>query len=257
MAPTSLQLLPRQGSFGGDRGDDDRGDFRNDNGSGGGGGISTWTIVGIVIAVVVIGLVIGLLLLKRFRQRRRAVNAAINLTPTPYKPTANPPSSDPTKYSGTAGGYTASADQNHSLLGHAAAPAVVTWDPAASEQAGSTQDGFGYDNNLHLASNIQRPPSIASFQAPPPRYEEATSNSAPGSSPGLRPQGQGEAASYFNSAASMGEGRGRSRSRDPPAEGSRGRALSVDTRSTNGDRRRSISRFREDGLEDVNVDAKT
>jgi len=242
MAPTSSNLVPRQ--FPGD------GPFGNRNG---GGGVSKWAIIGIVIAVVGVASLTGVLIFRRLHQRRRFSRAAINLTTTTHnKPMPSvPATNDPSKYAGGAG-YTATADQNHSLLGHAETPAIVMWNPSHSENAASTQDGFGYDNSLHLTGGIQRPASVASFSAPPPRYEEALS--APGSSNGRRPQNQGEAASYFNAAVPMGEDRGRSRSRDPPVDASRGRALSVDARSINGDRRRSMSRFREEGMVDVTVE---
>jgi hypothetical protein len=258
MAPASSVLQPRQfGNNDGDR-DNNNGPFGDGN-----GGVSKWAIIGIIIAVVVIGFVVFFLIFRRMRSRRQAVASAINLSSTtPYKPNTSIPTgqngnSDPSKYSGGAGGYTATSDQNHSLLGHAEAPAIVTWD---ADHEASTQDGFGYDNNLHLAApGIQRPASVASFSAPPPRYEEATnlSSSTPGSSAGRRPGfGQGEAASYFNSTVPMGEeNRGRSRSADHTAGSeNRGRALSVDARSVNGDRRRSISRFREEGMVDASVD---
>jgi len=250
MAPTLSKLLPRQ--FG--NGDGDRNGDNGPFGDNGGGGVSKWAVIGIVIAIIVIGAIVSFIIFRRMRARRRAVSSAIKLT-TPYKPNASastgPSNSDPTKYAGAGGGYTATADQNHSLLGNAEAPAIVMWNP---DHTGSTQDGFGYDNNLHLAgAGIQRPASIASFSAPPPRYEEATNSSAPGSSAGRRP-GSGEAASYFNNAVSMGEdARGRSRSVEGSGEATRGRALSVDNRSINADRRRSISRFREEGMVDVSV----
>lgn len=249
MAPTSAVLLPRQFNNGNGNGDGDGPFGDRDDGP---GGVSKWAIIGIAIAVSIIALTVGLIIYRRMRMRRRIIKSSINLAntthnkPTPPVPTGN----DPTKYAGNAG-YTATADQNQSLLGHAEAPAIVMWDPSQSEHAASTQDGFGYDNNLHLTGGIQRPASVASFSAPPPRYEEITS--APGSSNGPRPSGQGEAASYFNAAVPMADERGRSRSRDAPAEGSRGRGLSADTRSVNGDRRRSLSRFREEGMVDVNV----
>ncbi|EXJ72996.1 uncharacterized protein A1O5_04145 [Cladophialophora psammophila CBS 110553] len=252
MAPTSSTLVPRQG-FGdngpGGFGDGDR------RGPGDGGGVSKWAILGIVIAIAVIGLIVAFVVFRRIRRRRsRNTIPAIKLqSATANKPiSASPSTSDPSKYGANSnGGYTATADQNQSLLGHAEAPAILTWNPSTSEHGGvgSTQDGFGYDNNLNLTGGIQRPASVASFSAPPPRYEEATGSSAGG----LRPQG--EAASYFNPAVSMGQERGRSLTRD--GEGSRGRALSVDQRSIDGDRRRSTSRFREEGMIDVNVDAKT
>ncbi len=250
MAPTLPNLLPRQfnGGPNGDGNGDGDGPFgdRDDDGP---GGVSKWAIIGVVIAVLVSAASIGLIIFTRARRRRRLVRSSINLVntthnkPTPPVPTGNAPP----KYAGGAG-YTSTADQNQSLLGHAEAPAIVMWDPAQSENAASTQDGFGYDNNLHLTGGIQRPASVASFSAPPPRYEEVTRASS--ASSGARPSGQGEAASYFDSAVPLGDDRGRSRSRDPPAERSRGRPLSV---SVDGDRRRSLSRFREEGMVDVNV----
>ncbi|KIW25004.1 uncharacterized protein PV07_10680 [Cladophialophora immunda] len=250
MAPASSRLFPRQG-FGDNDGPGDFGDHR---GPGDGKGVSTWAILGIVIAIAVIGLIVGFVIFRRIRRRRsRTAIPAINLhPPTSNKPPSTTPSAgDPSKYGASSnGGYTATADQNQSLLNNAEAPAIVTWDPRASEHGGvgSTQDGFGYDNNLNL---LQRPASVASFSAPPPRYEEATSGT--GTAAGPRPQG--EAASYFNTAVPMGQERGRSLTRE--GEGSRPRALSVDQRSINGDRRRSMSRFREEGMFDVNVEAKS
>jgi hypothetical protein len=250
MAPTT-HLLPRQLNDNNDRFDRDSSSF------------SKWAIVGIVIAVLLVSSLTGLLLYFRFRQRRRAFRSIIQLNTTPpnkasssTSTTAPSTETNQFKYGPSSTGYGATPDQNHALLGNAEAPAIVTWDPSHCEIRGSTQDGFGYDNNLHLAGGIQRPPSVAdTFAPPPPRYEEAAS--APNSA-GLRPaSAQGEAASYYNAGASMGEERGRSRSREPASDGAtRGRALSIDTRSVNGDRRRSISRFREDGLVDVNVDSR-
>ncbi|OAP57994.1 hypothetical protein AYL99_07084 [Fonsecaea erecta] len=250
MAPTSSTLFPRQG-FGGDGGPGGFGDHR---GPGDGKGVSTWAILGIVIAIAIIGLIVAFFIFRRIqRRRRRAAIPAINLQPpTSNKPSSTTPSAaDPSKYgASTNTGYTATADQSQSLLGNAEAPAIVMWEPGAHGGVGSTQDGFGYDNNLNL---VQRPASVASFSAPPPRYEEATSTGGGGAG-GLRPQG--EAASYYNTAAApTGQERGRSLTRD--GEGSRPRALSVDQRSVNGDRRRSFSRFREEGMVDVNVDAKS
>jgi hypothetical protein len=266
MAPASLQLLPRQFGNG-----DGNGPFGDRDGSDG-NGISKWAIVGIAIAILVIAAVMGLVIFRRLHRRRRVISAAINLTSTAahHKPTSTGPSgnsgsgsgSGPPKYGAGTTGYGASPDQNHSLLGNAEPPAIVMWNaPHGGDNAASssTQDGFGYDNNLQLAAGgggIQRPASVASFSAPPPRYEEATNSNS-------RPP-QGEAASYFNAAVPMGaedRDRGRSRSRDAAAPlvvegGSRGRALSVDTRSMNGDRRRSISRFREEGMVDVNVNVE-
>ncbi|KAJ9608086.1 hypothetical protein H2200_007074 [Cladophialophora chaetospira] len=238
MAPSSLKPVPRQFN-----GDDRFG--RNQRRA------SKWMIIGIVIAVLLVASITGLLIFRRLAQRRRFFRTAINLTTTTAnKPVQTGPAlNDPSRYAGGAG-YTATADQNQSLLGHAETPAIVTWDPSHSENAGSTQDGFGYDNNLHLTGGIQRPASVASFSAPPPRYEEALS--APGSSSGRRLQSQGEAASYFNAAVPLGDERGRSRSREA-ADDSRGRALSAGTRSINTDRRRSISRFREEGMVEVTV----
>ena len=210
-------------------------------------------IIGIVIAVLVVAAITGVLIWRRLVQRRRFTRTAINLTKTTTnKPTPSASATNnPSRYSGGVG-YTATVDQNQSLLGHAEVPAIVMWDPSQTENAASTQDGFGYDNSLHLTGGIQRPASVASFSAPPPRYEEALSS--PGSSGGRRPQGQGEAASYFNAGVPMGDDRGRSRSRDPPTDNSRGRALSAGAHSVNEDRRRSISRFREEGMFDMTDD---
>ncbi|EXJ63970.1 hypothetical protein A1O7_00305 [Cladophialophora yegresii CBS 114405] len=263
MAPPSLALLPRQ------FGTDDRDGDRDGNGpfaDRGDSGVSRWTILGIVIAVLVVAGILGLVFFRRMRhQRRGAVSSAINLASTPtstgHKLTSNGPSGNgngngngngPPKYGASTTGYGVSPDQNQSLLGNAEGPAIVMWGPPPhgdGDNAGSTQDGFGYDNNLQLAGTgtgmgIQRPASVASFSAPPPRYEEATDASAG------RPQGQGEAASYFNAAVPMLP---RSQAGGAPAERPRGRALSVDTRSLNGERRRSMSRFTEDGMVDVNV----
>ncbi|OCT53362.1 hypothetical protein CLCR_10706 [Cladophialophora carrionii] len=255
MAPASLALLPRQ--------------FGNGNGDGNGrfgdrddGGISRWAIIGVVVAVLVAAGIVGLVLFRRMRRRRSAVSfsaAAINLASTStaaHKPTSTGPSGSgngngPPKYGASTTGYGVTPDQSQSLLGNAEPPAIVMWGPPPSDNAGSTQDGFGYDNNLQLAgTGIQRPASVASFSAPPPRYEEATNASAGGAASAAaasRPQGQGEAASYFNAAVPLGDNTDRSQSR--------GRALSLDTRSLNGDGRRSISRsrFREEGMVDVNV----
>jgi hypothetical protein len=271
MAPASLPLLPRQFGNG-----DGNGPFGDRDGSDG-NGVSKWAIIGIVIAILVIAAIMGLVIFRRLRRRRRLISAAINLTSTAHhKPTSTGPSgnsgsgsggggsSGPPKYGAGTTGYGATPDQNHSLLGNAEPPAIVMWNaPHGGDNAASssTQDGFGYDNNLQLAAGaggIQRPASVASFSAPPPRYEEATNSNSNSRPP------QGEAASYFNATVPMGaedrdRDRGRSRSRDAAplvVEGSRGRALSVDTRSMNGDRRRSISRFREEGMVDVNVNVE-
>ena len=257
MAPTLSILLPRQfGDNNGDRNGNDGPPGDNNTNNNNNGGVSKWAFVGVAIAAIVVSAILTYILRRlRLRSRRRAATSSINLaTTTPYKPnTTLPANADPTKYNGTAGGYTATVDQNHSLLNNAEAPAIVMWEP---DNASSTQDGFGYDNNLHLAgAGIQRPASIASFSAPPPRYEDVTNSSAPGNSAGRRPgSSSGEAASYFNTSASMGEdARGRSRSMDRGGEGERGRALSTDARSINADRRRSMSRFREEGMVDVSV----
>ncbi|KIW73690.1 hypothetical protein PV04_01788 [Phialophora macrospora] len=255
MAPVSVKLLPRQ--FGNGNGNGPFGDRDGRNSS----GISKWAIIGIVVAIVLILVLIVLGLFRRNRKGRKVLaSAAIGLSSLgrrkPKKSTgpSGNSGSGPPKYGDNTTGYGATPDQNHSLLASADPPAIVMWNPPNSDNAGSTQDGFGYDNNLQLAgAGIQRPASVASFSAPPPRYEEAAAAGArlPGQA-----QPQGEAASYFNATVPMGDERGRSRSTDAPAEASRGRALSVDTRSMNGDRRRSISRFREEGMVDVNVNAE-
>ncbi|OAL27091.1 hypothetical protein AYO22_03722 [Fonsecaea multimorphosa] len=262
MAPTtSSNLFPRQG-FGGDgNGPGDFGDHRDGPG---GKGVSTWAILGIVIAIAVIGLIVAFIIFRRIHRRRRMRRTAHTPTITlhpPSSPTTTTHPNDPSKYSAS-GGYTATADQNHSLLGNAEAPAIVMWDhpgSASESHADSTQDGFGYDNSLNL---VQRPASVASFSAPPPRYEEATGGNNAG---GLRPQGVGEAASYYynnynnnnNNNNTPARERGRSLTREAPSEGGQGsgrpRALSVDQRSVNGDRRRSFSRFREEGMVDVDT----
>ncbi|KIW78971.1 hypothetical protein Z517_08811 [Fonsecaea pedrosoi CBS 271.37] len=249
MAPTISNLFPRQG-FGGNGGP---GDFGDDRGPGKGSGIPIAAIIGIVITVIIVGLIVGFFIFRHLRLRRnRAANGSINLrSATSNNPTTGTPATDPLKYGASSGGgYTATADQNQSLLGNAEAPAIVMWDPNASDHGGigSTQDGFGYDNNL----NLQRPASVASFSAPPPRYEEATNSTG-----GLPAQAQGEAASYYNPAVSMVQERGASLTSQSEAQGSRTRALSVDQRSVNGDRSRSISRFREEGMVDVSVNVET
>lgn len=253
MAPSHLH--PRQ--FGGP-GDLDRHDR----------GLSTWAIISILVAVGIIALIVALLIFKRLRRRKtsRTANTGLPLHSTKPSKTTSPPGvptpARPNAYGGS-GGYGSTPDQNQSLLHNAEGPAIVTWD--ADQGVGSTQDGFGY-NNGHLASGIQRPASVASFSAPPPRYEEvaAAGSLVPGqgmhgrrsSEGGLRPlvlsqqQGRGEAASYFNTGVSMGEGeRGRSATRE---EGAARRVLSAETRG-DGDRRRSISRFREEGMADLEI----
>jgi hypothetical protein len=221
--------------------------------------LSKWAIIGICIAVGVILLAIALFAFMRIRSRRGraaslpASNAGYNMQsqapPKDAGPAFAPPAGKSSVYGGAAG-YGASPDQNQSLLGHAGAPAIVAWD---ADQVGSTQNGFGY-NNANSVARLQRPASVASFGAPPPRYEEALSagsqqhkrnNSDSGRAPLLL--GQGEAASYYNNTSDVDApaARGRSTSRGAAADN---RRLSVDARSINGDRRRSVSRFRE--LED-------
>ena len=263
MAP-SLQLFPRQ--FGGPPGDRNNNDNNNR-------GFSTWAVAGIIATAAIVVLAVSILICIRMRSRRRNVsrisNNSINLHSTippktgPGGSTYAPPPGKPNTYGGSAG-YQATPDQNQSLLGNAEAPAIVAWD---ADHVGSTQNGFGYN----AGAGIQRPASVASFAAPPPRYEEAAAagSLAPGahgqrrySETGLRPLmlGQGEAASYYNPSTSglasstraVG-GEERERGRSATREGPGARSPSVETRSANGGRPRSTSRFREEGMVDLDV----
>ncbi|KIX02067.1 uncharacterized protein Z518_08006 [Rhinocladiella mackenziei CBS 650.93] len=253
MAPTS-HLFPRQ--FGGGPGD--RGDRNN-------GGVSTLAIVGVVIAIVFVIAVAGIVIFARTRRRKAShTHAGINLNsqvPPKTGPTPGqyaPPPGKPNAYGG-GDGYQSTPDQHQSLLGNAEGPAIVTWD--ADQGVGSTQDGFGYNN---AAAGIQRPASVASFSAPPPRYEEAAAagtlvaaSQRPrvNSESGLRPLmlGQGEAASYYNTSRSIGADEEPERGRSTTREASGSRRLSVDNRSVASERRRSVSRFREEGMVDLDV----
>lgn len=237
MAPSSPRLLlPRQFGPGGD-GFDDRDD---------GDGISRTAIGGIVIGVVVIIIILACIMAVRIARRRKAHRRAGGVSvPLHNRPGASSgPTLIPSPYSNKPAGYQSTPDQNQSLLGNAAVPGGAAWD-ADHVGVGSTQDGFGF-----TTSNITRPASIANFDAPPPRYEEAAASgpllSAAG--PAARPAG-GEAASYYNATRGEPE-RGRSATRESD---SRARALSVDNRSINGNRSRSVSRFREEDMDNVNL----
>lgn len=250
MAPSPL-LLARQ--FGGPPGN--RGDGN------GPAVLSIWAIIGILVAVLIVALIIGTLVVK-YRRRTsnlsRTSGAGINLSSTtPPKTTYAPPAGKPNSY-GSSYGYQSTADQNQGLLSNAEAPGISITD-ADHTGVGSTQNGFGFIN-ANLAAGIQRPASVATFSAPPPRYEEAAAagsaglvSSGPSSPPniGSRPTPQGEAASYYNAGAGTGEERGRSATRGAQER----RNLSADDRGDR-DRRRSISRFREEGMLDA-VDTKS
>ncbi|KEF57521.1 uncharacterized protein A1O9_05438 [Exophiala aquamarina CBS 119918] len=230
MAPSSSHLLlPRQFGPGSD-GFDDR-----DNGD----GISRTAIGGIAIGVVVVIVVIACIMAVRIMRRRKARRRTGGVSvPLHNRPGASSgPNLIPSPYSNKPAGYQNTQDQNQSLLGNAAVPGGVAWD-ADHVGVGSTQDGFGF-----TTSNITRPASIANVDAPPPRYEEAAA-----SGPAVPPAG-GEAASYYNAPRGEPE-RGRSATRESD---SRARALSVDNRSMNGTRSRSVSRFREEHLDNVNL----
>jgi hypothetical protein len=235
MAPSS-QLLPRQFGPGGDG-------FggRDDNGS----GLSRMAIGGIIIGVGIIIIIVGGLLwaraMRRRRARRRNGGQSVPLHNRPG--VSSGPNLIPSPYSNKPAGYQSTPDQNQSLLGNAAVPGGVAWD-ADHVGVGSTQDGFGF-----TTANITRPASVANFDVPPPRYEEAHGPLLVASPPVGSAPPAGEAASYYNAPRGEGE-RGRSATRE---SGGRGRALSVDNRSVNGDRRRSVSRFREEDMDNVNL----
>jgi hypothetical protein len=134
----------------------------------------------------------------------------------------------------------------------------VAWD---ADHVGSTQDGFAYSGGGRSRSRsgmIQRPASVASFSsmatAPPPRYEEVVAGSAVGGgrrnsdSSDLQPlmlreeQEQGEA-----------EERGRSRSSTSRERRRSGRDGRSGPSVMDGDRRRNVSRFREEGMVDLDM----
>lgn len=234
MAPSS-HLLPRQFGPGGD-------------GFGGPGdtasGLSK-TAIGIIIGVAIIILIVGGIVLARVMRRRKAHHRTGHQSvPLHNRPGASSgPSLIPSPYSNKPAGYQITPDQNQSLLGNAAVPGGVAWD-ADHVGVGSTQDGFGF-----TTANITRPASVANFDVPPPRYEEAHGPLLVASPPIGSAPPAGEAASYYNATRGEGE-RGRSATRE---SGSRGRPLSVDDRSINGDRRRSVSRFQEEDMDNVNL----
>ncbi|KAI1623498.1 hypothetical protein EDD37DRAFT_426036 [Exophiala viscosa] len=198
---------------------------------------SSAAIIGGAVTVGIILLAIATFFLLRFRRRRNANS---------YKPAnaqggfnVEPPSQMPSK------------EDTMGLLGKnsPAPPAIVAWD-AEHVQAGSIQNGFQYG----MGMGIQRPASAASVGVPPPRYEEATARPSlthgrHQSDSGLRPLllAQGEAAKYYDDGGreeqDIGE-RGRSVSRE--------RRLSVDAR---GNRARSMSRFREEGMVDLGLNS--
>lgn len=234
MAP-SFHLLPRQFGPGGD------GFGGRDDGK---SGISVMAIGGIVIGVGILIVIISALLWTRARRRRRArLRTGGQFVPLHNRPNASSgPNLIPSPYSSKPAGYQSTPDQNQSLLGNAAAPGGVAWD-ADHVGVGSTQDGFGF-----TTANITRPASVANFDVPPPRYEEANGPLV-ATPPVVAAPPAGEAASYYNAPRNEGE-RGRSATRESDG---RGRALSVDNRSINGDRRRSVSRFREEDMDNVNL----
>ncbi len=233
-------------------------------------GLPKGAIIGVAVTAAVVVLAIAAFVVVRLRSRRRRTAA--------YQPgnanggfnTRQAPITE--SYGGGEEVKTADADvgagpyaANEGLLRNAEAPAIVAWD---ADHVGSTQDGFAYSGGgghggrsiRSTRSGIQRPASVASFSsittaAPPPRYEEVVAGSAAGitvggarrnSDSGLRPlmRGDGE--------EEEGGGRGRSRSstsRERRRPSRDGRGLSV----VDGDRRRSVSRFREEGMVDLDM----
>ncbi|KIW16382.1 hypothetical protein PV08_06433 [Exophiala spinifera] len=166
------------------------------------------------------------------------------------------------------------------LLRHADTPAIVAWDADEEDDlqnARGTRDGVAHAHpHARARTGIQRPASVASFSSlstaaagfapPPPRYEEAMS-SGPGaraststrrnSDGGLAPLMLGRADEDDDDDDDEIGGGGRRST-------SRGRSLGTNTddlgaggsarpRSVNGDRRRSVSRFREEGMVDLNL----
>jgi len=199
-------------------------------------------VIGIVVIIIILACIMAVRVVRRRKARRRAGGASVPLHNRPGG--SSGPNLIPSPYSNKPAGYQSTPDQNQGLLSNAAVPGSVAWD-ADHVGVGSTQDGFGF-----TTSNITRPASIANFDAPPPRYEEAASSGSLLSAGGPpAPPASGEAASYYNAPRGEPE-RGRSATRESDR---RGRALSIDNRSINGNRSRSVSRFREEDLDNVNL----
>ncbi|EXJ89027.1 hypothetical protein A1O3_02091 [Capronia epimyces CBS 606.96] len=284
-------------------------------------GFSTAAIVGIVLTAVFIALGISIVVFIYLRSRRRNVASHSNANPNillqsqalfkngqsqALSKNGQSASSTSASYTplpgksnayGGSDGYQATPDQNHSLLGHAAAPAItVTWDTDHDHDhenagIGSTQDGFGFgypDATAAILRPIQRPPSIASLAdidtAPPPRYEEAAglssvrrpraSSESTGHGQGLdllnRPfgvgvgveqhqqRGRGGRASVARERSANESGSGnqspRERSASESGNGNGNQSAADINRSVNADRRRSVSRFREVGMVDLDLD---
>lgn len=234
--------------------------------------LSKHAIIAITVGVAcLILLAIALVIFLRLRRARRgksphhplvatstAATGGISLIPHPSpQPQGPSPGGKEHAYGGSAG-YQAAQDQGQSLLGHADLPAIVAWD---ADAVGSTQDGYGYHSHNHshshshsssigsindpTAAGLQRPTSIASFTAPPPRYEVTAPgrHQRLGSEGGLRPLllGQGEAASYYSADGGREPERERERGRSATREAPAAQRVSADSR-------RSLSRFREEGI---------
>jgi len=244
----------------------------NDNDNDGKSGLPKGAIIGVAVtAAVVVVLAIAAFVVMRLRSRRRRTaayqpgNANGGFNNTRQAPiTAG--------YGGGGGGEEEEEEEvkaadagpyaaNEGLLRNAEAPAIVAWDVA--DNVGSTQDGFAYSGGgggagRSIRSGIQRPASVASFSsmaAPPPRYEEVVGGRR-NSDSGLRPLMREEEGGEDAEAEAEAEERGRSRSsmsRDRRRRSSRdGRGPSV----VDGDRRRSVSRFREEGMVDLDMGSR-
>ncbi|KAL6245413.1 hypothetical protein RBB50_007412 [Rhinocladiella similis] len=214
-------------------------------------------IIGIVVAGVLVILAVAAFAIIRLRRRRTGVGAYRAANARGGFKAREAPTQETEEIK--PGDESENATASQGLLRHADAPAIVAWtadEDTELQTAGSTQDGFAYSRG---AGGIQRPASVASFSslgtvAPPPCYEEATSSSGHGarrnSDGGLGPlvMGQGDDGGEVG-------GRGRSTSRERRLGTDRtGRTGGSRPRSSiNGDRRRSVSRFREEGMVSLNL----
>ena len=117
--------------------------------------------LGVGLSIKVLVLVIYLTV--RIRKRRAARKTLENELPDQAPLEHGVPNNiDPTqveevkegKYNGSSG-YKATPDENHGLLAEAEAPARANWHSEAD-----------------IATEVQRPRSVASFTSLPPRYEE-------------------------------------------------------------------------------------
>ncbi|KIW45445.1 uncharacterized protein PV06_03837 [Exophiala oligosperma] len=232
---------------------------RNDHNNHLNSGLSKGAVIGIIVAGVVVILAIVAVVIVRLRRRRtggsyRAADAGggFNTREAPIKETEElkPGHENETENAATQG-----------LLRHADAPAIVAWDADEDRElqnAGGTQDGFAYGRGGMIQR--PRPASVASFSslstsvAPPPRYEEATassSSSGPGAAARRNSDGGLRPSMLDDGDQEVGRGRSPSRERGPSTDRAGGGGSRP--RSVNGDRRRSVSRFTEEGMVDLNL----